>query len=79
MRLKDHVYCPNCRQQVPKDKPGHETGCLIGALLRVLEDRGHDLSDCDITAIDVDAMFERYLGPAADAIAYELLIPPFPA
>jgi hypothetical protein len=43
-----------------------------------LQDRGHNLSEVDIEAIDADAFWGRFGGPAADYLASELGLPPYP-
>lgn len=64
--------CQGCGRSFPSDKPGHETGCVIGALLSTLQDRGFDFSGTDIAEIDADSWWEGTFGPACDAIEGEL-------
>lgn len=64
--------CPNCSKPYPDRTPGHSTGCVIGALLTVLEDRGFDFDGTRIAAIDADGWWSTTFGPAADRIEDEL-------
>lgn len=70
------MECPNCGGR--PDQAAHSDGCVVGALLHCLQDRGHNLSEVDIEAIDADAFWGRFGGPAADYLASELGLPPYP-
>lgn len=64
------MNCPNCDITVDRvGSPVHLNGCVIGSLLSVLQDRGHDLSHVDLSKIDVDMLWDEYCGPATDALA----------
>lgn len=66
------IDCPNCGHPVSPTEPGHSTGCVIGALLTVLEDRGYDFADTDLSQIDTDSWWDGTFGPAADEIEKEI-------
>lgn len=67
------VYkCPNCSQQIDPAEPGHETGCVFGALLTVIEDRGDtELANFAVEDFDVDGLWND-LGRIVDGIETEL-------
>lgn len=69
------MACPNCGFQ---GKPAHRDGCLLGTLLHVLQDRGHDLSEVDISEVDDDLLWQSYGGPATDWVAEQLGLPAYP-
>lgn len=66
--------CQGCGVSYPNDKPGHNTGCVVGALLTVLEDRGFDFAGTEIANIDADRLWESTFGPAADEIERVLTV-----
>lgn len=68
------VECPNCGLAVDPRKPAHSTGCVVGGLLAVIEDRDEfDFATVDdLSVIDTDELWGRFLGPAADQIEQEL-------
>lgn len=68
--------CPNCGADVGGSH-GHHQGCLLGALLSVLENRDHNLDGLDLDKIDTGELWERWGGPAADWVAEQLEIPPY--
>jgi hypothetical protein len=70
------MNCPNCGRC--PEKAAHGDGCLLGALVNVLKDRGHDLSSVDLTKVDADALWEMYGDPAAGWVAEQLGLPAYP-
>ena len=84
--LRDHddyaeehtAKCPNCHMRVTKANPGHDDGCVIGAMLRVAEERGHNLSGDDIEQISVDRLFEQYVDGAVTEMLSYMGVPPWP-
>jgi hypothetical protein len=70
------MKCPNCGGR--SDNAPHKAGCLLDVLLTLLRDRGHDLSDVDISKVDTDVLWTRFGGPAADQVARELGLTPYP-
>lgn len=74
------MVCPNCGRDAaggegewaPTDSFGHWEGCLLSTLLTVLADRGLNVADADLNKVDVDVLWDRYGGPAADFVAQEL-------
>lgn len=80
------MICPNCNRNLDDpqepdfllDDYGHANGCLLSVMLTVLSDRGHDVSDADLTKIDADQLWERFGGPAADFVAEQLGLPAYP-
>lgn len=64
--------CPGCGKMAQSAQPGHRTGCVIGALLTVMEDRGFDFAGTDISDIDASAWWDSTFGPAVDAMENEL-------
>jgi hypothetical protein len=71
------MECPNCGGGRP-NQAAHKDGCLVDVLLSVLQNRGHDLSKVDLGKIDTDFLWGRYGGPAADNLARELGLTPYP-
>lgn len=71
------MECPNCAGR--PEKAAHGDGCVLGALVHVLEDRGHDLAEVDLEKVDADFFWTSFGGPAADWVAQELGIPAYPA
>ena len=61
------MKCPNCTKV-----HGPIDACAIGVLMQVVEDRRGRLSKDDreriLEAVDVDWMWEQFLGPAVDSI-----------
>jgi len=72
------MQCPNCGATAEEGQPEHGTGCFIAVLLDTLLARGHDLSSIRLDEIDPYQLWERYGGPAADWLASELCLPPYP-
>lgn len=76
------LTCPNCGRSVGAnaadyedhyaDQYGHAEGCALSMLLTVVADRGHDVNDADLTRIDVNLLWDRFLGPAADQVERDL-------
>ena len=66
------LRCPNCRQT-------HRgvSACALGVVLSVIEDRGELALDTItpeiLAAIDIDELWERFGGPAADWLEERLL------
>jgi len=72
------MICPNCVTEVSAENPAHENGCLIGACLSVLSDRGHDMTKIDISDLDTDAFWDQFGGPATDWLGDELGVGAYP-
>lgn len=77
---KPPVDCPNCDHSIRPEAPttGHADGCLISSLFTVLEDRDLDVTTFDLTKIDMDELWGRFGGPAADWLADEMGVPRYP-
>lgn len=71
--------CPNCNFKGGPDEITSEahvdSGCVLGALVGVVRDRGSDIDAAKIESIDVDALWNQ-LGPLADEI--EEMVKPAP-
>jgi hypothetical protein len=69
-------HCPNCGHVITCYRVGvsdsHDPGCVVGGLLGTMEDRGEfqfDTSAGDnLYSMDVDKLWEEFLGPAVDKI-----------
>lgn len=74
------MSCPNCARKLRHagDLAGHEPHCLLAVLLGVLLDRGHRLGGLYLDRVDADALWEAYGGPAADFLAEQLGLAPYP-
>jgi len=73
------VNCPNCGFDLNRfGGPAHRNGCVLGGMLTVLEDRGHELDPEHVQRIDVDAFWESFGGPGADFCAAQMGLPAYP-
>lgn len=62
LRDKGQDICPNCTRIIDRERPGHETGCVVGAMLSVIEDRGEIEGGLpnkrEVSDLNVDALWE---------------------
>lgn len=67
-------HCPNCGAELCTAGPpaGHRPGCLLHALLTVVEDRGYEVRSECLADLDVDQLWDRVGGPAADWLEAQL-------
>jgi predicted RNA-binding Zn-ribbon protein involved in translation (DUF1610 family) len=68
--MNDPTMCPNCGrtyEDLTEDRHT-ESGCFLGMLIGVLEDRDVAVTHDSVAAavIDIDGLWDRYGGPAAD-------------
>lgn len=67
------MICPNCTREIERDRPAHLNGCVLGAMLDVIEVRGQlGLGAVDLAHLDVDGIWDR-LGPLVDELEAELI------
>lgn len=78
---REPVDCPNCDRSIDPNAPttGHSDGCLVASILTVLEDRDHHVSAFDITKVDINTLWDKFGGPAADWMAEQMGIPRYPS
>jgi hypothetical protein len=74
------MNCPNCGREIgaASNLARHGDRCLLAVLVAVLLDRDHDLTGLDLEDVDADALWHAYAGPAADSLAEQLGLEPYP-
>jgi hypothetical protein len=75
------VQCPNCDfwLTISNRREHVNSGCLLAVLEGVLSDRGYEPDELDLSKVDADVMWERFGGKAADWVAQQMGLTPYPA
>lgn len=62
------MNCPNCLREYP-DLAGFDhahSGCIIGAVLPIIADRGTAIDPAKVRDLDDDAFWDKIAGPMID-------------